>query len=99
MRFSTVYMFMLPLSTLAVPSLVRRQSPLASASKEAGDGLSGARGGSNTTLSRARAMKPPPQQAVIDDATKAQGDIALADAAVGKIGAAITAGVAPQEAE
>jgi len=36
---------------------------------------------------------------VIDDTIKAQGDIALAGAAVENIGAAIQAGVAPQESD
>jgi len=99
MLLSAVIGFMLPVSALAAPSLFGRQSALDDARNQVVDGLVGATGALNTTLSQATAIQNPPQQAVIDDTIKAQGDIALAGAAVENIGAAIQAGVAPQESD
>jgi hypothetical protein len=99
MRLSTLVAFMLPLSALAAPSLVERQSALDAARQQVVDGLTSATSALNTTLLQAQAIKRPPQKAVIDDTTKAQGDITLAGAAVEKIGAAIAAKTAPQESE
>jgi len=99
MRFSAVIGFMLPVSALAAPSLFGRQSALDDARNQVVDGLVGTASALNTTLSQATAIQDPPQQAVIDDTIKAQGDLALASAAVESIGAAIQAGVAPQESD
>lgn len=98
MRFS-IAAFVLPLSALAAPSLLERQSALDVARQQVVDGLTNASNALNTTIAQAAAIKRPPQQAVITDATKAQGDIAIAGAAVERIGAAILAAVAPQESE
>jgi len=99
MRFSAIAAFGLPLSALAAPSLVARQSALDAARQQVVDGLTNAGNALNTTLAQAAAIKRPPQQAVIADATKALGDIALAGAAVERIGAAILATTPPQESD
>jgi hypothetical protein len=96
MRFSTLVAFTLPFSVLAAPSLLKRQSALDVARQQVVDGLTNAGIALDTTLVQATAID---QQAVIDDAINAQADIALASAAVERIGAAIVAGVAPEEAE
>jgi len=99
MRFSAIAAFVLPLSALAAPSLVERQSALDAARQQVVDGLTNAGAALNATLAQAAAITRPPQQAVIADATKAQGDIALAGAAVERIGAAILAATPPQESD
>lgn len=99
MRFSTIAAFVLPLSALAAPSLIERQSALDAARQQVVDGLTNASTALNTTIAQAAAIKRPSQQAVIDDANQAQGNITLAGAAVERIGAAILAAAAPQESE
>lgn len=99
MRFSTLVALTLPCSALALPSLVGRQSALDIARQQVVEGLTSAGNALNTTLAQATAIERPPQQAVIDGTIQAQEDIALAGAAVDRIGAAIVAGVVPEEAE
>lgn len=100
MRFSTLVTFMLPLSALAAPSLVERQSAaLEAARQDVVDGLAKAGKAVNTTLAQAAAIKSPLQQAVIYGATKVQGDIAFANAAVDRIAAQIQAAVPSKESE
>lgn len=99
MRFSTLVAFTLPFSVLAAPVLIQRQSALDIARQQVVDGLTNAGTALNTTLAQASAIDHPPQQAVIDDTIQAQADIALAGAAVERIGAAIVAAQAPNEAE
>jgi len=99
MRFSAFLAFTLPLSALAAPALVRRQSALDLARQQVVEGLTNAGIALDTTLAQATAIEDPPQQDVIDGAIQAQADIALASAAVDRIGAAIVAGVVPLEAE
>jgi len=100
MRFSTLVTFMLPLSALAAPSLVERQSAaLEAARKDVVDGLANAGKAVNTTLAQAAAIKNPPQQAVIYDATKVQGNLAFANAAVDRIGDSIQAAEPSKESE
>ena len=99
MRFSTLVAFTLPFSVLAAPVLVQRQSALDIARQQVVDGLTNAGAALDTTLAQATAIEHPPQQAVIDDTVQAQADIALAGAAVERIGAAIVAAQVPNEAE
>ena len=99
MRLSTIAALMFPLSALAAPPLIVRQASLDAARQQVVDGLTNASNALNTTVAQAAAIKRAPQQAVIDDANKAQGDIALAGAAVERIGAAILAATPPQESE
>lgn len=99
MRFSPLLAFTLPFSVLAAPALVPRQNALDLARQQVVEGLTNAGIALDTTLAQATAIVDPPQQAVIDDTIQAQADIALAGAAVERIGAAIVAGVVPNEAE
>lgn len=100
MRLSTLVTFMLPLSALAAPSLVERQSAaLEAARKDVVDGLANAGKAVNTTLAQAATIKSPSQQAVIYDVTKVQADIAFANAAVDRIGASIQAAEPSKESE
>jgi len=106
MLFSILVAFVTPLSALAAPSLVQRQpapvpdlAALDAARIQVVEGLANAGIALNTTIAQATAIKRPSQQAVIDGANDALGDIALANGAVERIGAAILAGVAPDEAE
>jgi hypothetical protein len=111
MRVSALLAFTLPFSALAAPALVRRQTaaidPAAAidlaaldlARQQVVEGLTNAGIALETTLAQATAIVDPPQQDVIDDTIQAQADIALAAAAVERIGAAIVAGIAPVEAE
>lgn len=99
MRFSPFLAFTLPFSALAVPVLVPRQNALDLARQQVVEGLTNAGIALDTTVAQATAIINPPQQAVIDDAIQAQADLALAGAAVERIGAAIVAAVVPNEAE
>ena len=99
MRFSTLVAFTLPFSALAAPVLIQRQSALDLARQQVVEGLTNAGTALDTTLAQATAIEHPPQQAVIDDTIKAQADIALASAAVERIGNAIVAAQVPNEAE
>lgn len=87
MRFLNLVAFILPLSTLAVPTFVRSTAELDYASDQFLQGLIETRLALNVTTGLANAITFPPQRDVIDGATKAYENLGLAGDVVTKVDA------------
>lgn len=98
MRLSYLFASILPLSALAAPTVVVRQSDLDTARQEVVDGLTNAAKALNATLIEFLAIHPP-HQVLIDDTLQALGNITFAGAAVQHIGDALLHGTMPLESD
>jgi hypothetical protein len=99
MRFSTFVAFMLPLSALAAPYPGDCSAGLDIIRQQFVDSLITTGTALNATLDQAHAIQSPPQQELINGATKAKENIERAGEAVLRIGAALEVGKVPNDSE